>query len=111
MPDSNYQIRNYQLTQLPNSKEGDLDLLPFFDALVSRNLNVAVCIREARDLARPFERRHRHSPFDRHRVELQPAGLRDDPSTEWDRDRTALRFRQPRCRTEERDEQDVRVRQ
>ena len=74
----------------PSSEQLDLhDLACFDDVGLRRDLDVAVGLRHAGDVARRLERRHRRAVRDPHRVELVPAGRRDDAPRERQRARCA----------------------
>ena len=63
------------------------DLARFDDVGLGGNLDVAVGVRHAGDVARRLERRHRRAVDDAHGVELVAAGRRDDAARERQPDR------------------------
>src|ERR1700682_3507446 len=81
------QLPDYPMTRLPNSEERDGDECFLVDhILVGRNFDVAIGLRQARDVARSFESRERGAVFEAHRIELMASSRRRDPSAQWNAD-------------------------
>ena len=103
---------DHQITQFEDSEQRDVHELAFLDdTFTGWNFDIAVRLREARDVAGSLERRQRHAIADADGVELMTTDGRRDPAAERRAHDTRPVRRQPRRRAEERHEQHVCVRE